>query len=77
MGEGAVMKAARWHGPFDMRVEQIEEPVSCPHDVKIEVACAWRASKSDEHTRWAYAAIYIDECTQHWGALLSPRYART
>ncbi|MGE5485375.1 MAG: zinc-binding dehydrogenase [Ignavibacteriales bacterium] len=33
------MKAAVWHGPGDMRVETIKEPVPGPDDLLLEVIC--------------------------------------
>lgn len=32
------MKAAVWHGPEDLRVEEVQEPVQAPNEVKVSVA---------------------------------------
>lgn len=35
------MKAARFYGPGDIRVEQIEEPVAGKGQVKVKVLCCY------------------------------------
>ncbi|WP_217589631.1 2,3-butanediol dehydrogenase [Lentibacillus saliphilus] len=57
------MKAVRWHGQRDLRVEDIQEPSAEPGKVKIKVA--WTGICGSDLHEYAAGPIFIPEGQQH------------
>jgi len=57
------MKAARWHGAKDIRVETIEEPRTGPGDVKIKVA--WTGICGSDLHEYLAGPIFVPVGTDH------------
>jgi Alcohol dehydrogenase GroES-associated len=62
------MKAVRYHGPQDIRIENIEEPVAKDGQVKIKVSC-WSLNASVAVDRFRLLGTFLFEsklyCTIH------------